>query len=133
MKRLDTGAQTLISLTHVSQFYSATRLTFIPPFRGDVEGAQRMLGEIEKGTPLDRILGQGAAFTARAFGLSRVPAVLGQAVPAHHPRVCKPVRVTYATSPMGANHTAGIDYRDSLSREGQVAKSKNARIPDGRD
>jgi aldehyde:ferredoxin oxidoreductase len=95
---------------------------------GDAEGVIKALEEIERGTPLGRILGQGAAFTAQAFGLNRVPAVLGQAIPAHDPRVCKPVGVTYATSPMGADHTAGIDYRDSLSREGQVQKSKNAQI-----
>ncbi len=95
---------------------------------GDPESVLGALDEIEKGTPFGRILGQGAAVTARVFGLERVPAVLGQAIPAHDPRACKPVGVTYATSAMGADHTAGIDYRDSLSKEGQVKKSKEAQI-----
>lgn len=95
---------------------------------GEAEDVRKALEEIQKGTPLGRILGQGAAFTAQAFGLKRVPAVLGQAIPAHDPRVVKPVGVTYATSPMGADHTAGIDFRDPLSRQGQVQKSKNAQI-----
>lgn len=95
---------------------------------GSAQGVLRALEEIENGAPLGRILGQGTATTAKVFGLDRVPAVLGQAIPAHDPRVCKPVGVTYATSAMGADHTAGIDYRDSLSREGQVKKSRQAQI-----
>jgi aldehyde:ferredoxin oxidoreductase len=95
---------------------------------GDSEGMLKTLEEIGNGSPLGRILGQGARYTAQAFGIDRVPVVLGQAIPAHDPRVCKSVGVTYTTSPMGADHTAGIDYRDSLSREGQVNKSKNAQI-----
>jgi aldehyde:ferredoxin oxidoreductase len=95
---------------------------------GDANGVLKALEEIENGTPLGRILGQGTVMVAHAYGLDRVPAVLGQAIPAHDPRVCKPVGVTYATSPMGADHTAGIDYRDSLSKEGQVRKSRDAQI-----
>ena len=95
---------------------------------GDAEAVVKALKEIGQATPLGRIFGQGAALTAKILGLDRVPAVLGQAIPAHDPRVCKPVGVTYATSAMGADHTAGIDYRDSLSREGQVDKSKKAQI-----
>jgi len=95
---------------------------------GDAAGAFEALEEVRKGTPLGRILGQGTVVAAQAFGLDRVPAVLGQAIPAHDPRVCKPVGVTYATSAMGADHTAGIDYRDSMSREGQVKKSRQAQI-----
>jgi aldehyde:ferredoxin oxidoreductase len=95
---------------------------------GDSAAVLKALHEIEERTPLGRILGQGVVLTAQAFGLDRVPAVLGQAIPAHDPRVCKPVGVTYATSPMGADHTAGIDYRDNLSREGQVKRSRAAQI-----
>jgi len=29
---------------------------------------------------------------------------------------------------MGADHTAGLDYRDSLSKEGQVKRSRDAQI-----
>ncbi|GAG40584.1 unnamed protein product, partial [marine sediment metagenome] len=49
-------------------------------------------------------------------------------IPAHDPRACKAVGVTYCTSPMGADHTAGLDYRDSISKEGQVKKSRDAQI-----
>lgn len=74
---------------------------------GDGEAAIKLMQEIGKGTPLGRILGNGAAFTARAFGVSRVPVVKGQAMPAYEPRAVKGIGVTYATSTMGADHTAG--------------------------
>jgi aldehyde:ferredoxin oxidoreductase len=77
---------------------------------------------------MGKIVGQGAAFTAQFLGLERVPVSKGQAFPAHDPRACKAVGVTYCTSPMGADHTAGIDYRDPLSTEGQVKRSRDAQI-----
>ncbi len=77
------------------------------PF-GDWKGAIRLLDEeIRKGTPLGRILGNGAATTGRAFGWHRVPGVKGQNMPAYEPRAVKGIGVTYATSTMGADHTAG--------------------------
>lgn len=77
------------------------------PF-GDWEGAIRLLDEdIRKGTPLGRILGNGAAFTGRAFGWHRIPGVKGQNMPAYEPRAIKGIGVTYATSTMGADHTSG--------------------------
>jgi aldehyde:ferredoxin oxidoreductase len=41
------------------------------------------------------------------FGIRRVPAALGQAMPGYDPRSLKGNGVTYATSPQGADHTAG--------------------------
>jgi aldehyde:ferredoxin oxidoreductase len=37
----------------------------------------------------------------------RIPAVKGQAMPAYEPRSVKGIGVTYATTTMGADHTAG--------------------------
>lgn len=77
------------------------------PF-GDADGAIRLLNEeVRHGTPLGRILGNGCVFTGRAFGVTRVPAVKGQGMPAYEPRAVKGIGVTYATSTMGADHTAG--------------------------
>ncbi|MBN1259474.1 MAG: aldehyde ferredoxin oxidoreductase [Anaerolineae bacterium] len=76
------------------------------PF-GDVEGAINLLHEMGKGTPMGRILGGGAATTAKAFGNPRAPVVKGQAMPAYEPRAIKGIGVTYATSTMGADHTSG--------------------------
>ncbi|MEW5826391.1 MAG: aldehyde ferredoxin oxidoreductase C-terminal domain-containing protein [Candidatus Bipolaricaulota bacterium] len=73
------------------------------------EGARaiELVHEIGKGTPLGRILGNGAAFTGRAFGVVRVPQVKGQGMPAYEPRTIKGIGMTYAVSTMGADHTSG--------------------------
>jgi aldehyde:ferredoxin oxidoreductase len=117
------GIDTIEAGSAIAQAVEAGLIEF-----GDSKSMLQALEEVGKGTHFGRILGQGTALTAKVFGLDRVPAVLGQAIPAHDPRVCKPVGVTYATSAMGADHTAGLDYRDSLSLEGQVTKSKEAQI-----
>lgn len=105
---------------------------------GDAQGAMNLLQEVKKGTPLGRILGNGAAFTAKAFGLERAPVVKGQAMPAYDPRAVKGIGVTYATSPMGADHTAGYAIAtnilkvggdiDPLKTEGQIELSRNLQI-----
>jgi aldehyde:ferredoxin oxidoreductase len=105
---------------------------------GDAEGALKLLDEVAQGTPLGRILGNGAAVTARAFGLERAPVVKGQAMPAYDPRAVKGIGVTYATTPMGADHTAGYAVAtnilkvggdvDPLSSEGQIELSRNLQI-----
>jgi len=74
---------------------------------GDKGSFVALLDEIARGTVLGRVLGQGATVTGRVLGISRVPAVKGQAMPAYDPRALKGNGVTYAISPMGADHTAG--------------------------
>lgn len=74
---------------------------------GDIDGIIAMIHEIGKGTPMGRILGAGTATTARCFGIERAPVVKGQAMPAYDPRAVKGQGVTYATTTMGADHTAG--------------------------
>ncbi|MBA7561823.1 hypothetical protein ES708_03466 [subsurface metagenome] len=90
---------------------------------GDVESALQLLTEIEQGTEFGYILGNGVVSTAKALNISRVPAFKGQAIPGHDPRAVKGVGVTYATSPMGADHTAALTYRIPLQKEGQIANS----------
>lgn len=75
---------------------------------GDGEEAYRLITEeIRKGTPLGRILGNGAASVGRTYGITRVPTVKNQAIPAYDPRAIRGFGITYAKSPMGADHTAG--------------------------
>jgi aldehyde:ferredoxin oxidoreductase len=74
---------------------------------GDVESIADLLHQVGEGTVLGRLLGCGAVVTGRVLGSRRVPAVLGQAMPGYDPRSLKGNGVTYATSPMGADHTAG--------------------------
>lgn len=95
---------------------------------GDFEGAERLLTEIEKETPLGWALGNGVVATARYLNISRVPAFKGQAIPAHDPRSVKGTGVTYFTSPMGADHTAGLTYRIPKNKDKQARNSLKSQI-----
>lgn len=98
---------------------------------GDGERALELIREIRAGTPLGRVLGQGAATTGRVFGIERVPAVKGQAISAYDPRAIKGTGVTYATSPQGADHTCGLTIRakvNHLRPEGQAELSRTAQL-----
>ena len=105
---------------------------------GDAGRAIELVREIGCGTPLGRILGNGAAFTGRAFGVTRVPVVKGQGMPAYEPRSVKGIGITYATSPMGADHTAGYTITseilgiggktDPLATAGKVELSRNFQV-----
>jgi aldehyde:ferredoxin oxidoreductase len=87
------------------------------PF-GDKVRALALFDEIRQGTPLGRILGQGVETTAKAFGVHRVPTVKGQSMPAYEPRAVKGIGVTYATTPMGADHTAGYTVAPEIAGVG---------------
>jgi len=67
---------------------------------GDSAKAIELINEIGQGTTLGRILGEGAAVTARAFGISRVAVIKGQAISAHDPRVTIPL----VLSSLGSQH-----------------------------
>jgi aldehyde:ferredoxin oxidoreductase len=105
---------------------------------GDADGAIGLIKEVGKGTALGRIIGCGAAVTGKAFGVERVPVVKGQALPAYDPRAVQGIGVTYATSPMGADHTAGYAVAtnilkvggdvDPLKPAGQVELSRNLQV-----
>jgi aldehyde:ferredoxin oxidoreductase len=98
---------------------------------GNAERAMELVDEIRKGSPLGRVLGNGAVVTGQVFGVKRVPAVKGQAMSAYEPRAIKGTGVTYATSPQGADHAAGLTIRakiNHLDPEGQVEVSRNAQI-----
>jgi aldehyde:ferredoxin oxidoreductase len=94
--------------------------------------------EVAKGTPLGRIIGNGAGSVGKAFGVTRVPVVKNQAIPAYDPRAIKGIGITYATSTQGADHTMGYTIAtnilgvggkvDPLSKEGQVELSRNLQI-----
>ena len=88
---------------------------------GDIAAVEAILDEIGEGTELGSMIGNGVVHTAKTLGVDRVPAFKGQAIPAHDPRVGKPTGVTYHTSPMGADHTAGLMY--NMDNEGAVDHS----------
>lgn len=95
---------------------------------GDEASAARLLKEIEAGTEFGAILADGVVATAKALGVDRIPAYKGQAIPGHDPRGVKGTGVTYATSPMGADHTAGLTYRKPQSSSGQALNSMRFQV-----
>lgn len=74
---------------------------------GDGDRAIELIHEVGKGTPLGKILGSGASVTGQVLGVERVPTVKNQSMPAYEPRAVKGIGYVYATSTMGADHTAG--------------------------
>lgn len=110
------------------------------PF-GDKEKMLDLVEELKNNTLLGRIIGQGATVTGKVLGVSRVPAVKGQSMSAYDPRVMKGTGVTYATTPMGSDHTAGacsstrLGYREKTrdkdyiqTNEGVVELSKDIQV-----
>ena len=110
----------------------------ILPFGDSKEMLRILKEEIGQGTPLGRIMGGGAGSVGRAYGVTRVPVVKNQGIPAYDPRSVKGIGITYATSTMGADHTAGYTiatnilnvggFVDPLKKEGQVELSRNLQI-----
>ncbi len=102
------------------------------PF-GDAEGAKDLIRQIGQGTYLGRILGSGVVITGRVLGVRRIPAIKGQAIPGYDPRALKGNGVTYITSPMGADHTAGNAFETAktvnpIAKENQVENSRKLQI-----
>ena len=102
---------------------------------GDGNAAIEMVEEIGRGTEFGRILGYGPAAVGRHFNHARVPVVKGQGIAGYDPRAMLGHGVTFSTSPMGADHTAGnlvgayMDRElDPLKVEGQVETSRNLQI-----
>ncbi|MBU1003445.1 MAG: aldehyde ferredoxin oxidoreductase [Proteobacteria bacterium] len=105
---------------------------------GDGPGALALLKKVGTKDPLGRMIGNGAVFTADAYGVDRVPVVKNQSMPAYDPRAVKGVGVTYATTTQGADHTAGYAVCqnvlkvggdvDSHGKAGQVEVSKGLQI-----
>jgi aldehyde:ferredoxin oxidoreductase len=102
---------------------------------GDGEAAIEMVEEIGKGTAFGRILGNGPAAVGEHFNHDRVPVVKGQGMAGFDPRAMRGNGVTFATSPMGADHTAGnvvglcLQGRlDPMQAEGVVEISRTLQI-----
>jgi aldehyde:ferredoxin oxidoreductase len=101
---------------------------------GDSKKAIELVHEMGKGTPVGRILGSGTEGAARTLGVTRSPTVKGQSMPAYEPRAVKGIGITYATTTMGADHTAGYTIApeilsvggssDPLSPEGKAELSR---------
>jgi aldehyde:ferredoxin oxidoreductase len=98
---------------------------------GDGQRAIELVQEIGQGTVVGRLLGQGCETVGQVLGVRRIPAAKGQALSAYDPRGVKGVGVTFATTPMGGDHTAGLTLfapLDHHKAEGQIEASRSAQI-----
>ncbi|MHB8378175.1 MAG: aldehyde ferredoxin oxidoreductase C-terminal domain-containing protein [Dehalococcoidia bacterium] len=95
---------------------------------GDWHGVLRLFDDIRAGTPIGRTLGAGTAHVARTLGIDRVPVVKGQGLPAWEPRTLKAMGITYATSPQGADHTAGLVTARGVTPETLLKASRREQL-----
>ena len=96
---------------------------------GDAEGAKSLLtNDIANGSELGRLIGNGALSIGTHRKHHRIPVAKGQALPAWDPRPLKAAGVTYATSAMGADHTAGLVIDPNLAGEDAVRASQESQI-----
>lgn len=99
------------------------------PF-GDARAAIEMVASVAEGTEMGRLVGHGPDAVGRYLGHSRVPTVKGQSIAGYDPRTMPGMGVTYATSPMGADHTAGFvgGVRGSLDALKDASKSSQVHM-----
>ncbi len=100
---------------------------------GDNVAMEKLIADVAEGSDLADAIGHGADATGKKTGHHRVPTVHGQAIPAWDPRPLKATGVTYVTSAMGADHTAGLVVNpgatpDQLARLSQEQQHINAAI-----
>jgi aldehyde:ferredoxin oxidoreductase len=95
---------------------------------GDWQAAIALFDEVRRGTELGRLLGSGTVAVARHYGLDRVPAVKGMGLPAWEPRTLKAMGITYATSPQGADHTAGLVTARGVTPETYLKASRHEQV-----
>jgi aldehyde:ferredoxin oxidoreductase len=119
----EVGLDTIETGAAIAVYMDAGEMEF-----GDAEGAKRILHEIAEGTELGKAIGDGAASIGRRTKHRRVPVVKGQAIPAWDPRPLKATGITYLTSAMGADHTAGLIVNPGLPEEEWVRASQEVQM-----
>ena len=95
---------------------------------GDAQAAIDMVASVAKGTKMGRIIGHGPDIVGAHLGHSRVPTVKGQSIAGYDPRSMPGMGVTYATSPMGGDHTAGFVGGARGSTDMLINASKSSQV-----
>jgi aldehyde:ferredoxin oxidoreductase len=122
----DLGVDTMDTGCTIAVAMDAGKIPF-----GDGNGALMLVQEMKEGTEFGRLLGNGTERTGKALGVKRIPTVKGQSLAAYDPRGLKGTGITYATSTMGADHTAGNTISmpgNPADKEGKVEASRNCQI-----
>ncbi|MDP6977716.1 MAG: aldehyde ferredoxin oxidoreductase C-terminal domain-containing protein [Myxococcota bacterium] len=95
---------------------------------GDAEGAKKLFDEIASGSDLGKAIGNGAVAVGKRTGHKRIPNSRGQAIPAWDPRPLKATGITYCTSPMGADHTAGLIVNPAMAPDDMAQASQEVQL-----
>ena len=90
---------------------------------GDAKAAIGLLEEVRQGTEFGKILGNGCESVGKHLGVKRIPVVKHQAIAGYEPRNTKGTGITYAKSPQGADHTAGLTMGRAFSDSGRTAQA----------
>ncbi len=93
---------------------------------GDKKAAMGLLKEMVDGTPFGKLMGQGTLAVGKKLKAERIPVVKGQAISGYDPRNAQAMGVTFATSAMGADHTAGtamMPFADMMGKPMRVGMS----------
>jgi aldehyde:ferredoxin oxidoreductase len=90
---------------------------------GDKKAAMGLLKEMVDGTAFGNLMGQGTAAVGKKLKAKRIPVAKGQAMAAYDPRNAQAIGVTYATSPMGGDHTAGTAMMPFADMMGKPMRS----------
>jgi aldehyde:ferredoxin oxidoreductase len=85
---------------------------------GDADKTIKLLDrEIRNNTEKGKLYGNGVRNIGLQLDAKRIPEVKGQGISAYDPRVFKGMGVTFATSPMGADHTSGAAIAGRVPRQ----------------
>ncbi len=99
----DIGLDTMNTGTAIAVVMDAKYIDF-----GDAQAAIALVESIAEDTEMGRLIGEGPNAVGEKLGHTRIPTVKGQSIAGYDPRAMPGMGVTYATSPMGADHTAGF-------------------------
>ena len=114
----DIGVDTIDTANAIAMCMETGKLQW-----GDAEGALELLKEMADGTGFGQIMGNGCEAVGNELNCERIPVVKHQAMAAYDPRNTKGTGITYATSPMGADHTAGLAMGRAFDDRGRAAQA----------
>jgi aldehyde:ferredoxin oxidoreductase len=95
---------------------------------GDSKAMLELMKSMASGDKKGLMIGDGADETGRQTGHHRIPTVRGQSIPAWDPRPLKATGVSYATSAMGADHTAGLVVNPGMAEADMPKASQESQI-----
>lgn len=114
----DFGVDTMETANSIAVCMDAGKIEW-----GDSEAALALLQEMVDGTEFGSLLGQGCEAVGKSLGCKRIPVVKHQSLAGYDPRNTKGTGITYATSPMGADHTAGLTMGRAFDDCGRAAQA----------